>query len=126
MKQLSPFAGWAALILGVTALLTYLFLPEYTLLTLTFSPMVDSGFLISCASPPVIEPSSANRSASRARRSASRARYLARRSKMRMIGAIAAAPMTTPSTIHDNQFIRSYSPRCVGMTSNGAMLHPEG
>ncbi|MDH5458240.1 MAG: Gldg family protein [Nitrospinota bacterium] len=36
MKQLSPFAGWTALILGVTALLTYLFLPEYMMLTLTF------------------------------------------------------------------------------------------
>jgi len=36
MKQLSPFAGWAALILSVAALLTYLFLPEYSLLTLTF------------------------------------------------------------------------------------------
>jgi len=36
MKQLSPFAGWAALIFGVTALVTYLFLPEYTLLTLIF------------------------------------------------------------------------------------------
>ncbi len=36
MKQLSPFAGWTALILGVTALITYLFLPEYTLLILTF------------------------------------------------------------------------------------------
>lgn len=36
MKQLSPFAGWTALILGVTALITYLFLPEYSLLTLTF------------------------------------------------------------------------------------------
>ncbi len=35
MKQLSPFAGWTALVLGVTALITYLFLPEYTLLTLT-------------------------------------------------------------------------------------------
>jgi ABC-type uncharacterized transport system involved in gliding motility auxiliary subunit len=36
MKQLSPFAGWTALILSITALLTYLFLPEYTMLTLTF------------------------------------------------------------------------------------------
>ena len=36
MKQFSPFAGWTALILSVTALLTYLFMPEYTLLTLTF------------------------------------------------------------------------------------------
>ena len=36
MKQLSPFAGWTALILGVTALIMYLFMPEYTLLTLTF------------------------------------------------------------------------------------------
>lgn len=36
MKQLSPFAGWMSLILGVTALVTYLFLPEYTMLTLTF------------------------------------------------------------------------------------------
>ena len=36
MKQLSPFAGWAALVFGVTALLTYLFLPEYALLTLIF------------------------------------------------------------------------------------------
>ncbi len=36
MKQLSPFAGWTALIFGVTALVTYLFLPEYSLLMLTF------------------------------------------------------------------------------------------
>jgi ABC-type uncharacterized transport system involved in gliding motility auxiliary subunit len=36
MKQLSPFAGWTALVLSVTALITYLFLPEYTMLTLTF------------------------------------------------------------------------------------------
>ena len=35
MKQLTPFAGWTALILSVTALITYLFLPEYTLITLT-------------------------------------------------------------------------------------------
>jgi gliding motility-associatede transport system auxiliary component len=35
MKKLSPFAGWTALIVGLTALITYLFLPEYTLLVLT-------------------------------------------------------------------------------------------
>lgn len=35
MKQLSPFAGWTALILGFAALISYLFLPEYSMLTLT-------------------------------------------------------------------------------------------
>ncbi len=37
MKQLSPFAGWTALILGVTALVIFLFLPEYSLVTLTIA-----------------------------------------------------------------------------------------
>jgi ABC-type uncharacterized transport system involved in gliding motility auxiliary subunit len=36
MKRFSPFAGWSALIFGVTALITYLFLSEYSLLILTF------------------------------------------------------------------------------------------
>jgi ABC-type uncharacterized transport system involved in gliding motility auxiliary subunit len=35
MKRLSPFAGWTALIVGLMALITYLFLPEYNLLVLT-------------------------------------------------------------------------------------------
>ncbi len=35
MKQLSPFAGWTALILGFAALILFLFLPEYTLGILT-------------------------------------------------------------------------------------------
>ena len=37
MKQLSPFAGWTALIFGFAALVTLLFLPEYTFITLTIA-----------------------------------------------------------------------------------------
>ena len=37
MKQLSPFAGWTALILGFGALIIFLFLPEYSLVTLTIA-----------------------------------------------------------------------------------------
>ena len=37
MKQLAPFAGWAGLILGFAALIVYLFLPEFTLITLTIA-----------------------------------------------------------------------------------------
>jgi ABC-type uncharacterized transport system involved in gliding motility auxiliary subunit len=37
MKQLAPFAGWTALIAGFAALITYLFLPELTILPLTLA-----------------------------------------------------------------------------------------
>ena len=37
MKQLSPFAGWTALILGFAAVITLLFLPEYNFITLTIA-----------------------------------------------------------------------------------------
>jgi ABC-type uncharacterized transport system involved in gliding motility auxiliary subunit len=36
MKRFSPYTGWSALFFGVAALITYLFLPEYMLWTLTF------------------------------------------------------------------------------------------
>lgn len=37
MKQLAPFAGWTALILGIAALIAYLFMPEIPLWSLTFA-----------------------------------------------------------------------------------------
>ena len=45
MKQLSPFAGWAALILGFLALVIYLFLPEYSLGILTLASIAGVNAL---------------------------------------------------------------------------------
>ncbi len=45
MKQLSPFAGWSALILGFTALILFIFLPEYTLGILTVASVAGINAL---------------------------------------------------------------------------------
>lgn len=45
MKQLSPFAGWTALILGFAALVFFIFLPEYTLGILTITAVAGINAL---------------------------------------------------------------------------------
>ena len=45
MKQLAPFAGWTALIIGVAALISYLFMPEIPLWSLTFAAVAGINAL---------------------------------------------------------------------------------
>lgn len=45
MKQLAPFAGWTALIIGVAALIAYLFMPDMALWSLTFAAVAGINAL---------------------------------------------------------------------------------